>query len=249
MKKIIMSWSKCKVEIGRTGSDDAMATTLTDVGVINDKSTTLATEDGETLTATATGGIVVAEEEGEPTVTLTYRIKEPSFAFEQMLTGAVENADGDLVVSTNIVEDDFSLKLTPKNIGAIGIKARRTHISYRPGSSEEEGHYVDVTHKILACEDGELYKKFRVKSSDWNGLTVSASSLYFGATASDKTVNVTATGTVTASANVDWLTVEVTAQAVKVSAKANAGTSARTGRVTISADGKTAVVSVTQIPS
>lgn len=54
-KKIIMSWSKCKIEVGKTGDDEAMAATLTDVGTINDKSTTLATEDGETLTATATG--------------------------------------------------------------------------------------------------------------------------------------------------------------------------------------------------
>ena len=57
--------------------------------------------------------------------------------------------------------------LTPKNIGSTGIKARRTHISFRPGSSEEEGHYVDVTFKILACEDGELYTKFKVAASDW----------------------------------------------------------------------------------
>ena len=50
-KKIIMSWSKCKIEVGKTGDDEAMAASLTDIGTINDKSTTLATEDGETLTA------------------------------------------------------------------------------------------------------------------------------------------------------------------------------------------------------
>ena len=83
-KKIIMSWSKCKIEVGKTGDDEAMAATLTDVGTINDKSTTLATEDGETLTATATGGIVVAEEEGEPVVTLTTRVKEMDFDKEKM---------------------------------------------------------------------------------------------------------------------------------------------------------------------
>ena len=49
-KKIIMSWSKCKIEVGKTGDDEAMAATLTDVGTINDKSTTLATEDGDELT-------------------------------------------------------------------------------------------------------------------------------------------------------------------------------------------------------
>ena len=153
-KKIIMSWSKCKIEVGKTGDDEAMAASLTDIGTINDKSTTLATEDGETLTATATGGIVVAEEEGEPVVTLTTRVKEMGFDTEKMFTGAV-------------VSEDISVKLTPKNIGAIGIKARRTHVSFRPGSSEEEGSYVDLTFKILACSDGELYKKFRVKAEDW----------------------------------------------------------------------------------
>ena len=121
-KKIIMSWSKCKIEVGKTGDDEAMAATLTDVGTINDKSTTLATEDGETLTATATGGIVVAEEEGEPVVTLTTRVKEMDFDKEKMFNGAEVSEDGDeLTVKTNVVSDDFSVKLTPKNIGAIDI--------------------------------------------------------------------------------------------------------------------------------
>jgi hypothetical protein len=167
MSKIIMSWSKCKIEVGKTGDNDAMAASLTDIGTINDKSTTMSAEDGETLTATATGGVVVAEEEGEPVISITTRVKEMSFAVETLFTGAVA-ANDELTVKTNIVPDDFSLKLTPKNIGAVGIKARRTHVSFRPGSSEEEGQYVDLTFKILACEDGELYKKFKVKAADWN---------------------------------------------------------------------------------
>lgn len=168
MKKIIMSWSKVKIEVGKTGENDAMATVLASIGTINDKSTTLATEDGESLEAKATGGIVVATEEGEPVVTITTRVKEMDFDTEKMFTGATISEDGDeLVVKTNVVSDDFSVKLTPKNIGAIGIKARRTHVSFKTGHSEEEGNYVDLTFKILACEDGELYRKFRVKASDW----------------------------------------------------------------------------------
>jgi len=166
--KIIMSWSKCKIEVGKTGDDDAMATELTSIGVINDKSTTLASADGETLTAKATGGIVVAEEEGEPEITLTTRVKEMSFEIEKLFTGAtVSDDESELTVTTNVVGEDFSVKLTPKNIGAIGIKIRRAHVSFRPGSSEEEGSYVDLTFKVLACDDGELYKKFKVAASDW----------------------------------------------------------------------------------
>lgn len=163
-----MSWSKCKIEVGATGDSDAMATTLTSIGTINDKSTTLSSEDGDSLEAKATGGILVAYEEGEPVVTLTTRVKEMDFDVEALFTGATKSSDStSLAVTTNVVDGDFSFKLTPKNVGAIGIKARRTHVSFRPGSSEEEGTYVDLTFRILACEDGELYTKFRVTSSDW----------------------------------------------------------------------------------
>ena len=90
------------------------------------------------------------------------------FDTENMFTGATKSTNGDeLTVKTNIVSDDFSVKVTPKNIGATGIKVRRSHVSFRPGSSEEEGQYVDLTFKVLACEDGELYKKFKVKAEDW----------------------------------------------------------------------------------
>lgn len=166
-KKIIMSWSKVLILLGKTAADGSFATALFNLGVINDKSTSLTTEDGETLTAKATGGVVVAEENGEPILSVTTRVKEMDFATEAKLIKAVEDATKEeLVVSSNVVDDDYSLKVVPKNVGSIGIKARRTHVTCKPGYSEEEGHYVDVTFKILACDDGELYTKFRVKPAD-----------------------------------------------------------------------------------
>lgn len=162
-----MSWSKCKIEVGKTGDGDALATELTNIGVINDKSTTMSTEDGETMTAKATGGVVVAEEVGEPVVSITTRVKEMTPEIEAMFTGAVQQGE-DLVVKTNVVSSEFSMKLTPKNIGATGIKARKCSVAFKSGYSEDEGQYVDLTFKILACADGELYTKFKVKEADWN---------------------------------------------------------------------------------
>lgn len=165
MTKLIMSWSKCSIQMGKTGDNDAMATELFDVGVINDKSTNLQAEDGDKLEAKATGGITVAEEESEHKITLTTRVKEPAFDFESKLTGAELNAAKDeLKVKTNIVPEDYSVVLTPKNVGATGIKARKTHVAFKPGFSEEEGQFVDLTFTILACGDGELYTKFKKKA-------------------------------------------------------------------------------------
>ena len=168
MSKIVMSWSKCKIEFGKTGEADAMASALTNLGTVKDKSTSLTTEDGEELVAVATGGIVVAKEEGEHSYKITTRIMEMPFDTESELTGAVEDESGELVVSTNVISDDYSVKVTPKNIGATGIKARKTHVSFKPGTSEEEGQFVDVTFEILKTADDELYRKFKVQSSDWS---------------------------------------------------------------------------------
>ena len=119
-KKIIMSWSKCKIEVGKTGDDEAMAATLTDVGTINDKSTTLATEDGETLTATATGGIVVAEEEGEPVVTLTTRVKEMDF--EPM-------TEEEALIQIDLLGHDFFV-YTDRDSNEVNVMYRRTGGGY-----------------------------------------------------------------------------------------------------------------------
>lgn len=173
-KRIIMSWGQVIIEAGYTGEDDAMSENLFSVGTINDKSTSLTTTDGETLTAKATGGITVAEEDGEPELELTTRVKEMDFDTEHLFNGATENEDGELVVKTNNVEKEFSLKVTPKNIGAKGLKARRCHVKFRPGSSEEEGSFVDLTFKILPCEDEELYRYFRVKASDKTGIKLAS---------------------------------------------------------------------------
>lgn len=172
-KKVIMSWSEVLILFGETGENDAMATTLYTLGVINDKSTSLTYTEGDSLTATATGGKTIAEEYSEGSVEVTTRIKEMDFATETLLTGSIEEEEsGELIVTTHIVEKEMSLKVVPKNIGSIGIKARRTKVKFVPGYSEEEGNFVDVTFKILECEDSELYRKFRVKAEDKTGFKI-----------------------------------------------------------------------------
>lgn len=163
---LIMSWSKCKIEIGKTGDSDAMASSLTSIGTIKDRSTSLTAEDGEVLEARSTGGFVVATEEGEHVYTITTRVMEMPFDIESGITGASVSGD-ELTVKTNIVSDNYSVKLTPKNIGSIGIKAPKCHMTFKPGHSEEEGNYVDVSFRILKTSSDVLYTKFKVKSSDW----------------------------------------------------------------------------------
>lgn len=162
MSQIVMSWSECSIEIGKTGTSDAMAASLASIGTIKDKSTNMATAEGEKLEARATGGKLVAFESGEPIVTLTTRIIEPDYAFLAGILGATNDTTaGELKITSLLVKDEYSVKVTPLNIGATGIKARKTHVEYSEGFSESDGHFADLKFTILACADGELYTKFK----------------------------------------------------------------------------------------
>ena len=159
MAKKIMAWSECNIEIGKTGANDAMATDLTSIGTIKDKSSSLEPSDGDALEAKSTGGHTVAKEVQEGGFKLVTRVIEPE---DSLLTtlGLGEVKEGDFNVKTHIVDGDFSVKVTPKNVGAKGIKAPKTNITYKPGWSEEEGNYADLEFEILHGEAGYWYSRF-----------------------------------------------------------------------------------------
>lgn len=162
-RNIKMAWSKCDIEIGKTGENGAMATELTSIGTIKDKSSTLEPSDGETLEAKATGGETVAKEAQEGGLTLKTRVIEPE---DSLLTtlGIAKTEGEELQVTTHIVEGDYSVKVTPKNVGAKGIKIPCSTITYKPGWSEEEGNYADIEFEVLKGAAGYWYSKFTKKA-------------------------------------------------------------------------------------
>jgi len=79
-------------------------------------------------------------------------------------------------------------------------------------------------------------------------LSVSPTSLSFGASASSKTVNVTANGDYTFSTSASWLTITQSGDktTLTVSAEANTGTTDRTATITLTLGSITRIISVTQ---
>lgn len=156
---IVMGWSECSIEIGATGASEAMAIALQSVGVIKDKSSTLEATDGEVLEMKRSGGKLFKKERLEGGFVLKSRIVEPSDELFVIL-GLGQVATDELEVKTHIVNGDYSVKVTPKNVGAKGIKAPRTSVSFKPGWSEADGHYVDIEFDILQTQAGKWYSRF-----------------------------------------------------------------------------------------
>lgn len=146
-KKLIMSWSKASISIAKSTEDGSMPAELTAIGVIKDKSTTLEASDGGELKAVASGGMTVASEASEGGFVVKTRVIEPDDALYTLL-GLGTSATDEFKVKTHVVESPFALQVDPKNVGAKGIKAPLTKIKFRPGGSEEEGHYADLEFEI-----------------------------------------------------------------------------------------------------
>ena len=168
-KKKIMAWSKCTIEIGKTGDNDAMATELTNIGTIKDKSSSLEPSDGDTLEMKATGGETVAKEVLEGGFKAITRVIEPTEELENTLGISKAGADGDTQITTHVVEGDWSLKITPKNVGAKGIKAPKCSITYKPGWSEEDGNFADIEFEILKGDAGYWYSRFTKAAATQTG--------------------------------------------------------------------------------
>lgn len=158
--KIIMAWSKCDIEIGVTPEDDSMATSLTSIGTIKDQSATLTPSDGNELEAKETGGGTVAKETQEGGFVLTCRVIEPTDALLTLLGIGEDDTEGELNIVTHIVDENFSVKVTPKNVGARGVKAPLTAVKYKPGWSDQEGNYADIDFEFLHGGQGYWYSIF-----------------------------------------------------------------------------------------
>lgn len=165
-QKIIMAWSKCTIEIAQTSPDDAFNSTyLKSIGVIKDKSTTLEPSDGDVLEMKATGGETVAKEQQEGGFTLKTRVIEPEELYSTLKLGEEVTTEGDekgdFKVKTHLVDGDWSVKVTPKNVGARGIKVPLSSISFKPGYSEEDGNYADLEFEIIKGAQDYWYSRFK----------------------------------------------------------------------------------------
>lgn len=171
--KLVMSWSQCKVLVGKTQIDastgsEGEPTEWFELGYIKDKTTTLTAEDGDVLEAVATGGRKVAREQLEYTYNVAFTIMEMDYEIYAKLTGnKISDDKSNVTVVSNLINDDYALKIVPHNIGGNGIKALRGRLAIKESQSEEEGNYHECSYEILAQTNGTFYEKFKVTASDW----------------------------------------------------------------------------------
>lgn len=245
--KLIMAWSKCKVQLAPMPDDESMAddSAFFDIGIIRQNTTSLTSSEGDSLQAIETGGAIVAEEKQEGEFSLSTEVIEPSNALYQNLGIGVIDGD-DVKVSTHIVPGNYCMKLSPKNLGAMGISAPKVSVSVSPAFGDDTGNALTLTMSVLNGAAGYWYKKFMHRGDlELDKYKISLNNTDTSSAPSQTITVTTEESTVTATSNADWCVAQVTSKTVKIGAKANSGAE-RTATVTITAGTQKSIVTVTQ---
>lgn len=229
----VLSWGKPRIQkcASVAGVPDG---NWVDLDTPKQDTTKLTTTAGQEVTANEEGGDVVDSRSGKNTYSLE---------FDQFVKKGkardFEDEDG-------IVPGEFAIRLIPEDESAEGFLIERATIRVEENFSPTDGKIRHVVVKAIKPASGKTLKPYT-----HNGLTVSVSELFFTSAAdtTGKSITVTSTANPTAVSSERWATAEVAGKTVKVKVEANTTGKVRKAVVTITADGKSALVDVTQIPA
>lgn len=228
----VLSWGKPKVEFAPSTAG-AAGTVFTAFPTIKEGTAQLTPTKGNKQEATGEGGEKV-----------DVRYGKNSYAFACQIfvkkgdTRPFNDNDG-------VISGNYSVRLTPEDDTLEGFIMDNCAVSVEEVWSSAEGKLLTYTFDGLKPASGNIVKPYVA-----NGLTVTPTALYFdsAADATGKTITATSTGDVSATSSESWATVTCAAKVATVKVSLNDTSAVRTAVITLTADGKSTNVLVTQIP-
>jgi len=229
----VLSWGKPKIEFAQSvnGAPSGAWTEFPEVK-----------EDSSKLTPTK-GTKKEATEEGGDTVDVRYGKNKYTFEMDVF----VKKGDSKPIEDDNgVISGNYALRLTPEDAECEGFMMENCTVSCEESYSAADGKIWKYTFDGKKPATGNILKPYVA-----NSLTVTPSALYFSNAVDDtgKTITATSTGDASATSSESWATVTCAAKVATVKVTANDTGSLRTAVITVTADSKTAHVTVTQIPA
>ncbi|MDR0659094.1 MAG: BACON domain-containing protein [Mediterranea sp.] len=227
-----LKWGKMTVEIApvTAGVIGVYAPVYTPV----QGSFTLTVEEGNKLEAFIEGG---------ERIDVRKDANKYSFEFQvhigEGLTKPIADVDG-------IIAGEYAIRVTPENSTLEGFLMERAAVSVTESFTSEEGHRASYTFEALKPATGAMLKPYVAQI-----LVVTPTQLAFSSAADNagQTITATSTGNLTyagKSDDAEWLTVTRSGKVATVKVVANTNSESRIAYVTLTADGKSATVPVTQ---
>lgn len=151
--KAVTAWGKPHISTGKAGDNGTMCTSLKDVGIIKEDTTTLELTKGDVKELYGEGHELVDKMEFEGTWLLKFTLIKTSLAKVAELYG-LEEAEDKLAMKTTIVSEPRSYKVDPLLIGAIGAALPYCYTSINPKFATAEGWTIEFEVTTMTPPDG-----------------------------------------------------------------------------------------------
>ena len=229
----ILSWGKSKIEVAAS-IGGAPNGSWREIDTPKEDTTKITPTAGNEVTATEEGGEVVDSRTGKNSYTFEFDL-----FVKKGVARPFEDNDG-------VIAGEYAFRITPEDESNEGAQIDRCSLRVEESYTTADGKILHYVAKCLKPAVGKIVKPYTAK-----GLTLDKYKLYFGSSADNtgKVVTATSTGNVTATKNASWITVSTSGKTTTVKVSANDTNDVRTGVVTITADGTSSQVEVTQIPA
>lgn len=229
----ILSWGKPTIQFKDANAADTPSNWRT-IDTPKADTTKLNIEAGQEITAIEEGGEVVDSR----TAKNTY-----SFEFDLFCKKGVERPFVDV---DGLIQGEFSIRLIPEDPSAPGFQIDRASLRVEQSYTTADGIILHYVAKALKPANGKQVKEYYS-----NSLIVDKPIVYFTAPADNtgKVVTATSTANVIATTRTEWITTSVAGKATTIKVAQNTSNTERRGTVIITADGKSAIIEVVQIPA
>lgn len=233
----ILSWGKGKLSTTLSiGGEVPLSAPWKLIDTPKEDTLKLSDTQGQVTEATEEGGDVVDSRVGKSKYTLEFDL-----FVKKGVARPFEDNDG-------IIAGEHAFRYIPEDESTEGFLIERATVSCSVSYNTKEGKMLHYKVTALKPKVGKIVKEYTA-----NSLVVDNDKVYFGSAVDNTGKTIAATtseSAVTATTDDSWIKVVPTAKTVKITTtEANSTKEIRVGSVIITAGGKSAKITVTQIPA
>ena len=164
------AWGKITLNVAEAGSDANMPESLSSLGIVEEDTFALETEEGEKIQLFGSGHVLVDEKQLENIETLSCQVIVPSLEQITKFWEVTKTGDGDTAkytVHSTVASKHYAVQFLPELTGAIKLEAPKTNPSCQLTFEEKKGWVLAISFTLITVTvvDGKPVKFYLSKKA------------------------------------------------------------------------------------
>ena len=164
------AWGKITLNVAEAGTDENMPSSLDSLGIVEEDSFSLETEEGEKIQLFGSGHVLVDEKQLENIETLSCQVIVPSLEQITKFWDVTKTGSGDTekyTVHSTVANKHYAVQFLPELEGAIKLEAPKTNPVCKLSFEEKKGWLLAISFSLISVKTtaGKSVKFYLSKKS------------------------------------------------------------------------------------